>query len=706
MTCDSVSRFMGFFHAMAATLVLATAAYAQDAKPENALQSIDVETQNGKVVVKLKLKQPLPSAPAGFSLSNPPRIAFDFPIMVNETGRSSQEVSEGDLRSIRVGEGGNRTRLVFNLSRSMVYDAKVDGQNVVITLAGGNGKEAARFSEAKAEKQPHSIKKLDFKRGRNDEGQVVIELSDTGTGIDIRQQGKNVIVDLLQTDLAKALEKRFDVTDFGTPVEYFEATSVGEHTRITIHGKGKWEQAAYQTDKRFVVELKPFVEGAGNQRKTGFTGEKLSLNFQNVEVRAVLQVIADFTGLNIVTSDTVSGNLTLRLKEVPWDQALDVVLTAKGLDMRKNGNVVWIAPRDELATKEKLAYESQSQIQDLEPLRTESFQLNYQKAEAFQKLITDDKQRVLTKRGSAVVDLRTNTLFVQETPSKLEEVRDLIKQIDVAVRQVLIESRIVEAQDTFARNIGARLGTIDVAALSGGVNGGRISDGVRIVAGGSARSMGVTNGYVEDYNISFFPDSFSVNMPAGGINGVSAGQFGLSLFNSAMTRFLNLEVSALQADGKGKIISSPRVITADNVEALIEQGTEIPYQVASSSGATAVSFRKATLSLKVKPQITPDDNVIMKLDVHKDSIGQDTRSGPSIDTKQVQTEVLVENGGTVGIGGIYTQDEAKSITKIPFLGDIPIIGSFFKSEHSRNNRTELLIFVTPKIMRDNVTTRQ
>ncbi len=704
MTCYSVSRFTGFIYAVAISLLLAPGSYAQSVKPGNALQNIDVESQSGKVVVKLKLKQALSSAPAGFSLSNPPRVAFDFPILENETGRTSQDVSEGDLRSIRVGEGGNRTRVVFTLSRSMTYDAKVDGQNVVITLIGG-AQEAARFAEDKPAKQPHFVKKLDFKRGRNGEGQVVIDLSDTGTGIDIRQQGKNVVVDLLQTDLAKAMEKRFDVTDFGTPVEYFEAASVGEHTRVTIHGKGKWEQAAYQTDTRFVIELKPFIETPGVQRKTGFTGEKLSLNFQNVEVRAVLQVIADFTGLNIVTSDTVSGNLTLRLKDVPWDQSLDIILQAKGLDMRKNGNVVWIAPRDELATKEKLAYESQNQIQELEPLRTESFQLNYQKADAIQKLITDPQQKVLSKRGSAVVDPRTNTLFVQETPSKLEEVRALIKQIDVSVRQVLIESRIVEAKDTFARNIGARLGTVDVAALRGGKNGGRLSNGVRIVAGGNVRSMGVTNGIAEDYSQSFFPDSFSVNMPAAGINGVSAGQFGVSLFNSAMTRFLNLEVSALQADGKGKIISSPRVITADNVEAIIEQGTEIPYQQATSSGATSIAFRKATLSLKVKPQITPDDNVIMKLEVHKDSVGQTTTAGPSIDTKQVVTEVLVENGGTVGIGGIFTQDEDKTVTKVPFLGDIPIIGTFFKSETSKNDRKELLIFVTPKIMRDNLTTR-
>lgn len=686
-------------------LSFTTAAGAQDKSASNALQAIDVESQAGKVVVKLKLKHPLATPPVGFSLANPPRVAFDFPALANETGSPTLEVSDGDLRSVRIGEGSDRTRVVFNLARAMTYDSKVDGQNVNVTLLAAGAQQSQQFAEGKPSKQPHAVRKIDFKRGRGGEGQVIIDLSDTGTGIDIRQQGKNMVIDLLQTDLPKGLEKRFDATDFGTPVEYFEATSVGEHSRITIHGKGKWEQAAYQTDNRFVVELKPFIETPSNTLRNGFTGEKLSLNFQNVEVRAVLQVIADFTGLNIVTSDTVAGNLTLRLKDVPWDQALDIILQAKGLDMRKNGNVVWIAPRDELATREKLAFDSQNQLQDLEPVRTESFQLNYQKAESIQKILADTNQKVLSKRGSVVIDPRTNTLFVQDTPSKLDEVRALIKQVDVSVRQVLIESRIVEAKDTFARNIGARPGFIDFASTRGGRNGWEARDGVRIVPGGNVRSMGVTNGYVEDYSQSFYPDSFSVNMPANGINGVSAGQFGLSLFNNGLTRFLNLEISALQADGKGKVISSPRVITADNVEALIEQGTEIPYEQATSSGATSVSFRKATLSLKVKPQITPDDNVIMKLDIHKDAVGATTTVGPSIDTKQIQTEVLVENGGTVGIGGIYAHDEDKSIFKVPFLGDIPIIGSFFKNEVAKNERKELLIFVTPKILRDKGTGR-
>ena len=516
--------------------------------------------------------------------------------------------------------------------------------------------------------------------------------------------GKSIVVELLQTELPIALERRFDVTEFGTPVDSMEVTSQGDRVRVVINAKGRWEQSAYQTDNRFIVEVKPMVERPDQLAKPkGFTGEKLSLNFQNVEVRAVLQVIADFTGLNIITSDTVSGNLTLRLKDVPWDQALDIILQAKGLDARKTGNVVWIAPRDEIATKEKLALEAQQQITELEPLRTESFQLNYQRAEAFQKMLSDTSQRILSKRGTAVIDPRTNTLFINDIPSKLDEIRALIKQIDVAQRQVLIESRIVEATDTFSKNLGARLGFADTALFGvppgvPGVGGGN----VRGLLTGSARSAGAQTGQTDDYPEAFFPDSFSVNLPADPINGRQPGQFAISLFNAGLTRFVNLEISALQADGKGKIVSSPRVITGDNIEAIIEQGTEIPYQQATSSGATSISFRKATLSLKVKPQITPDDNVIMKLEVHKDSVGATTVAGPSIDTKQVNTEVLVENGGTVSIGGIFIQDESKEVTKVPLLGDVPLFGVLFKQENNRNDRRELLVFVTPKILRDTI----
>jgi type IV pilus assembly protein PilQ len=563
------------------------------------------------------------------------------------------------------------------------------------------------FAPVRPGDRRHALRDIDFRRGPTGEGRIIVDLSDAQVGIDVRTQGRNIIVEFANTAVPRNLERRMDVTDFGTPVASIESLTQGNNGRLVITPRGNWEHAAYQTDNRFIIEVKQVIEDPNRLVRPGYVGEKLSLNFQNVEVRAVLQVIADFTGLNIITSDTVTGNLTLRLKDVPWDQALDIILQSKGLDMRKTGNVVWIAPRDELATREKLALEAQAQIAELEPLRTESFQLNYQRAESFTKILTDEKQRILSKRGSAVVDPRTNTLFIQDTPSRLEEIRRLIRKTDIAVRQVMIESRIVEALDTFSRNLGVRLGHTDLTQLAGGQAGTAISGtGVRFLPGGNLQSVGVQTGQTANYPQSFVPDSLSVNLPAQTIGGAQPGLFSFLLFNNRGTRFLNLELSALQADGRGKIISSPRVITADQVEAVIEQGTEIPYQQATSSGATAVQFKKATLSLKVKPQITPDDNVIMSLNVHKDSVGQQTISGPSIDTKQVTTEVLVENGGTVVIGGIYTQDERTTVTKVPVLGDLPYVGFLFKNTTKFDNRNELLIFVTPRILKETLRLNQ
>ena len=691
-------------------LLVSTLAHGQDksAPPAgNVIQSIDVSTQAGTVTVKLGLKDAPTTPPAAFTVNNPPRVAFDFPSTANGLGKNSQDVNQGDLRTIRLGQSGGRTRVVFNLAKMVKYDAKVEGNAVIITLEGGSAAAAATtdspttFAEPKVSGEGHAVRDIDFRRGRNGEAQIIVDLADASTGIDLRQQGKSVLVDFIQTALPPALERRYDVTDFGTQVDNFEVARSGANTRITLTPKGRWEQSAYQTDNRFIIEVKPVVEEAGKAKaSSGYTGEKLSLNFQNIEVRAVLQVIADFTNLNIITSDTVSGNLTLRLKDVPWDQALDIILQAKGLDMRKTGNVVWIAPRDELATKEKLALEARQQISDLEPLRTESFQLNYQKAEDFQKLITDTAQRILSKRGSAAVDPRTNQIFVQDTPSKLDEVRDLLKKIDKALRQVLIEARVVEASDTFSRNVGARLGYHDLTGRGDQLPGGNR----RALVGGGLKDTGAHTGQTI-VTPDFLTDSTFVNMAAPGLGGLLPGQLSLILLNDAMTKFLNLEITALQADGKGKIISSPRVITADNVEATIEQGTEIPYQQATSSGATSVSFRKATLSLKVKPQITPDDNIMMKLNVNKDSVGASTNAGPAIDTKQVSTEVLVENGGTVGVGGIYIQEESSTVTKVPLLGDIPILGFFFRQDLKRNDKRELLIFVTPRVIKDTLTVR-
>jgi len=669
----------------------------------NSIEAFDVSQQGGTVVVRITTKEPLKTPPPSFTVANPARIAFDFSATGNALGRSSQDISQGELRSMNLVQAADRTRLVLNLRRPVAHEVALDGRSVVVTLQGAAaaiGDKVANFAEGRGDSK-HSIRDIDFRRGRTGEGRVVVDLSDTSTGIDIRQQGQNIIVDFLKTGLPENLRRRLDVVDFATPVQTISAFQQGENVRMVIEPRGQWDHNAYQTDTQFVVEVKPVAADAAPQ-KGRYTGEKLSLNFQNVEVRAVLNVIADFTDLNVITSDSVGGNITLRLKDVPWDQALEIILQTRGLDSRKNGNVIWIAPRDELATREKLALEATAQINDLEQTRTEAFQMNYQKAADVQKLLSDKTQPILSKRGSAVVDARTNTLFVQDTPSRLEDVRKLVAKIDVPVRQVMIEARIVEASDSFSRNLGVRLGYHDLTpghAIAGASSprisvGGNLSDVGGHAAGGAQGGTPV-----------FIPDSLSVNMPAAGLNSLNPGAFSLILFNAAATQFLNLEISALEADGKGKIISSPRVLTADQVEALIEQGTEIPYQQATSSGATSVSFRKASLALKVKPQITPDGNVIMTLDVNKDAPGATTPAGVQISTKHVKTEVLVENGGTVVIGGIFEQQDRTDITQVPWFGDLPVIGWMFKNTITNAQKTELLVFITPRIVNERMTVR-
>lgn len=660
----------------------------------NSIESVNASAAQGdQMVVRVVMSQPLASAPAGIALNNPARIYFDFPNTSNALGKSNQDVGDGELRNINIVQAGNRTRLVMNLSRPLTYNAKIEGKTLLITLQGVTASAATvatssttRFTEAKPNGQKLNVRDVDFRRGPGGEGRVQVDLSDAGAGIDIRQQGKSIIVEFLKTALPRNLERKLDVVDFATPVQTIETFAQGENVRMVIEPKGLWEHSAYQTDTKFILEVKQVIEDPNkiNAGRPGYSGDKLSLNFQNVEVRAVLQVIADFTGLNIITSDTVSGNLTLRLKEVPWDQALDIILQAKGLDMRKVGNVVLIAPRDEIAAKEKLDLESRQQISDLEPTRTESFQINYQKADAMKALLGDAAQKMLTKRGSVVVDARTNTLFVKDTPTQLEEIRKLLKKIDVPVRQVMIEARIVTAADSFSRNLGARFGFNRLNTTG--------ANAVSISGNAEASRNALVNGLV--------PSALNVNLPV-----AAAGSLGISIFQIGSGNIIDLELSALESDGKGKVISSPRVVTADQVEATIEQGTEIGFQQATSSGATAVTFKKAVLSLKVTPQITPDDNIIMKLNVNEDTVGAEFSGVPSINTKQVNTQVLVENGGTVVIGGIFTRDENTSITKVPVLGDIPVVGNLFKQTNKRDNKTELLIFVTPRVLKDSLNLR-
>jgi type IV pilus assembly protein PilQ len=691
-----------------------TAALAQ----ENSIESISANQQGNNVIVKVTLKNPVTKPPIGFSITSPARIALDFANTANGTGKSVQDIGLGDVRNVNVVQAGERSRLVFNLNRPLNYATTVEGNAVVVAIDGSGGIATpvnAAGLPVKAQTAPQgkrALKDIDFRRGANGEGRVVVDLPNDQVVADVRQQGQSIVVDFIGASVPEVLRRRLDVTDFGTPVQSVTTVPQGNNVRMTIQAKGLWEHSAYQSETQLVVDVKPIKEDPNKlvQGTQGYRGERLSLNFQNVEVRAVLQVIADFTGLNIITSDTVSGNVTLRLKDVPWDQALDIVMQAKGLDMRKNGSVLWIAPKDELLTKEKLELEQKAQIAELEPLRTEIFQLNYQKAESFKQVFGlegggDGKHNILSKRGSAVIDPRTNQLFVTDTQAKLEEVRKLVQKTDIASKQVLIEARIVEADDKFSRNLGAKLGFADLRAFNGQQAGFPISGNNRIALTGTYQGVGEQTLQAKITDQSYVPNTQFVNLPAAGINGADPTSLAVSLFSAGANRFLNLELSALEADGKGKIISNPRVVTADQLKAVIEQGTELPYQVATSSGATSIAFRKANLKLEVTPQITPDGNVILDVDVNKDSVGVETRAGFAIDTKHVKTQVLVENGGTVVLGGIFQQTERTADTKTPLLGDIPVVGNLFKSTSKTNDKTELLIFITPKIVTDKLSAR-
>ncbi len=703
-----------------AGLAPAPAVLAQDASQtqsfDNRIEALEVAEQGGAIYVRLTLREPLASPPPSFSVANPARIAFDFPGTANALGRNVQTIDQGDLRSANIVQAGDRTRLVLNLTRMSPYEARVQGRDLIIALspAAARAVQGTAVSEAAANfAAPRSnaaaagglaVRDINFRRGAGGEGRVVVDLSSPEAGIDIRQQGGNLVVDFLQAALPDHLRRRSDVTDFATPVTSMTAQQVGDRVRLTVTPNGLWEHNAYQSDNRFVLEVRRVAEdptklGGG---RSDYKGDKLSLNFQNVDVRSVLQVIADFTDFNIITSDSVQGNLTLRLKDVPWDQALDIILQAKGLDMRKNGNVIWIAPGDELAAREKLQLEAKAQIVDLEPLQTESFQINYHKAKEIFDFLKSKDQTMLSKRGSVVVDERSNKVFVTDVATRLQALRRLVQEIDVAPRQVLIEARIVEANKTFARDLGVRLGV-------GGAFGrivGYTEDGApvrRTTLGGglgATRTMAGQVAGVVDAN----PAGLNLNLPAGASN---PGLLSMVLWNNNATRFLNLELSALETDGRGRVISSPRVLTANQVEASIEQGTEIPYQEASSSGATSVSFKKAVLSLKVKPQITPDGRLQLSIEVNKDRpLYEQTLLGvPPIETKNVKSEVLIENGGTVVIGGIYEEEESTGEDKVPVLGDVPVLGHLFKSQSKVSNRKELLVFITPRIVSDALTLR-
>lgn len=687
---------------------------------EPQIKSITTNQQAGSEVVRVELSEPLAAVPTGFAVQTPPRIAIDLPGVTNALGRNVVEVNQGNLRSISVAQAGERTRLVMNLKQASGFRAQLQGNALLLVLETNTGPAIAATPSptfaagSSAPVEPQGLRDIDFRRSPDGTGRVVVGLATAQIGVDIRQQGANLVVEFLKSTLPDALRRRLDVTDFGTPVKTITTFQSGDRVRMLVEPTGNWEHSAYQTDNQFVLEVRPAkIDPNKLTQGPGYSGEKLSLNFQNIEVRALLQVIADFTNFNVVTSDTVTGTVTLRLKDVPWDQALDIILQSKGLGVRKNGNVLWIAPKDELAAKEQVDLEAKKKVAELEPLRTQSFQLNYTKAEEVAKGLVGQTlssgggggsattSRILSPRGSVIFETRTNQLFVSDIPSKLEEITQMIAKIDIPVRQVLIEARIVEADDTFGRTLGVRLGGTDLRGIRNGVPGYNVGGNNYLTIGGNYSNVGVQTGQTPITSTSYLPDSQFVNLPANVTDfNASAASFALSLFGAASNRFLNLELSALEAEGKGNIVSSPRVITADQTKARIEQGEEIPYQVASSSGATSVQFKKASLRLEVTPQITPEGNVILDLEVNKDSRGALTNAGPAINTKQVKTQVLVENGGTVVIGGIFTQTDSTQLNKVPLLGDIPIVGLLFQNRVRTSNKTELLIFITPKIVND------
>jgi type IV pilus assembly protein PilQ len=666
------------------------------AHAQNAIEAVTSSTQSGAEVVRIDLSQPLTAVPAGFAVQTPARIALDFPGVTNAIGRSAIEVNQGNLRSVNVVQAGERSRVVLNLKQATAYKAEIQGKSLLVVLEPVAGtalvaSAATTFAENR-NRDTLPLRDLDFRLGSDSTGRVIVDLPNNQVGVDVKQQGKNLVVEFTKSTLPEGLRRRLDVSDFGTPVQLITSQQSGDRVRMTIEAKGDWEHSAYQSENQFVVEVRARkVDPTKLTQGAGYNGEKLSLNFQNIEIRSLLQVIADFTNFNIVTS------------------ALDIIMQAKNLGMRKNGSVLWIAPKDEINAKEKLEFEAKATIENLEPLRTQSFQLNYTKALTIAQGLTGTgasagggggggtTTRILSPRGSVIAESRTNQLFVSDIPSRLAQVAELIQKLDIPVRQVLIEARIVEASDTFGKSLGVKLG--------GGIAGERFASSAGSRAYGNVGVMPVvtpgTNGGPSTATTTWTNSNF-INLPAGdaGGTGNAAGAFAISLFNSSFSRMLNLEISALEADGKGKLVSSPRVITADQTKALIEQGEEIPYQQATSSGATSISFRKAVLKLEVTPQITPEGNIILTLDVSKDARGVNTSAGPAINTKHVQTEVLVENGGTVVIGGIFELTETNDESRVPVLGEVPYLGALFRKRERVANKTEMLVFITPKMITD------
>ena len=664
-------------------------ASAADPATGNTLQSVDfAELPGNKAQITLTLSKPAP-APLSFTIDNPARIALDFPDTGNGLKQRSQNIGIGMAESITAVEAQNRTRVVVNLVDMVPYEARSEGNQVILVVqnAGSEQSEAAAVASRAAGGGTDTITNIDFRRGEEGQGRVIVNLSDPSIPVDMQQQGGKVIVDFYRAQLPEELERRLDVLDFATPVKTIDTYTRGNNVHMVITPMGDYDYLAYQSNNQFTIEVKALTREqveASKKDEFGYSGERLSLNFQDIEVRSVLQLIADFTGLNVVVSDTVRGSLTLRLKNVPWDQALDIILKTKGLAMRQSGNVMLVAPSEEIAAREKLELESQKQIEELEPLYSEFIQVNYAKASDLASLLKSTDTTLMSDRGMVTTDERTNTLLVQDTAAKLVEVRQLVATLDIPVRQVLIESRIVIASNDFSRDLGVKFGWSKQTTFN--------DDNVMAV-GGTLDS--ITGNNVIDPGFS--PDGLLVDLPVIGATssiGLAVGKIG--------SYMLNLELTAMEAEGQGEVISSPRVLTSNQKTAFIQSGVEIPYQEATSSGATSVSFKDAVLELKVTPQITPDDRIIMDLDVKKDSVGEIFLGVPSIDTNEVSTQVLVDNGETLVLGGIYEQEKIEEIDRVPFFGSLPLVDWMFKNTSITNDKAELLIFVTPKIVKEDL----
>ncbi len=643
---------------------------------------------------KVEIRVKMDSAPPKYSeitTENPARIWMDFEGVTSALERKTHSVGIGVTRSITAVEAGGKTRLVVNLVEMAPYTTRIEGNELVLTVGYGqdsiatgglNGSLQSPQNKNDTSSNSHDIVGIDFRRGETGEGRIVVELANPNVGIDLRQEGRKVLADFVNAKISNDLIRKLDVVDFATPAKLITTSKVGSSVRVTVDTLNEFEYLAYQADNTFIIELKPLTAEEVEKKKLSqpiYTGERLGLNFHEIPVRSVIAIIAEFTGLNIVVSDTVTGTITLRLDSVPWDQALDIVLKSKGLDKRQNGNVMLVGPAEEIAARETMQLQSEKQIEQLAQLKSEFIQINYAKAEELASLIRTKGANYLSNRGSVAVDVRTNHLIIQDTAKKLDQILTMVRKLDIPVTQVLIEARVVVADNGFDDELGVKFGVTDY-----GTNGA--------ISGTADGSNSVYT------NVSPAGRTFAVNLPVSG----AAGSIGMTVARLSEGTILDLELSALESENRGEVIASPRVITANQKEAYIESGEEIPYLSASSAGNTQIEFKKAVLGLTVTPQITPDDRIILDLVVKQDSRGEDTIRGPAINTREVGTQVLVDNGETVVLGGVYQQRVNHDVTKVPVLGDIPYLGALFRSTTNSSAKQELLMFVTPKIIKEQV----